>query len=71
MSNKILIADRYEPMRRRIRAALERAGFHVCGEAIDSEEAIAKTKHLAPDLAILDLVNSSEVIPALLKSFPA
>jgi AmiR/NasT family two-component response regulator len=47
----------------RIRAALERVGFQVCGEALGDQEAITKAKDLAPDLVVLDLTDSYKVIP--------
>src|SRR3979411_630879 len=56
MSKCILIADDSETIRLVIRAFLEnRAGFEVCGEAIDGVDAIEKAKELKPDLIILDL----------------
>ena len=52
----ILIADDSETMRTLIRTFLEsRAGFEVCGEAVDGVDAIEKAKQLKPDLIILDL----------------
>src|ERR1700716_4145203 len=56
MSKCILIADDSETIRLVIRAFLEsRAGFEVCGEAVDGVDAIEKAKELKPDLIILDL----------------
>jgi DNA-binding NarL/FixJ family response regulator len=56
MSKCILIADDSETIRTLIRAFLEnRAGFEVCGEAVDGIDAIEKAKELKPDLIILDL----------------
>jgi DNA-binding NarL/FixJ family response regulator len=56
MSNCILIADDSETIRTLIRAFIEnRAGFEVCGEAVDGVDAIEKAKELKPDLIILDL----------------
>jgi DNA-binding NarL/FixJ family response regulator len=56
LSKCILIADDSETIRTLIRAFLEnRAGFEVCGEAVDGVDAIEKAKELKPDLIILDL----------------
>jgi DNA-binding NarL/FixJ family response regulator len=56
MSKCILIADDSETIRTLIRAFIEnRAGFEVCGEAVDGVDAIEKAKELKPDLIILDL----------------
>jgi len=56
MSKCILIAEDSETIRTLIRAFIEnRAGFEVCGEAVDGVDAIEKAKELKPDLIILDL----------------
>lgn len=56
MSKCILIADDSRTIRTLIRAFIEnRAGFEVCGEAVDGVDAIEKAKELHPDLIILDL----------------
>ena len=56
MPKCILIADDSKTIRTLIRAFIEnRAGFQVCGEAIDGVDAIEKAKELKPDLIILDL----------------
>ena len=56
MPKCILIADDSKTIRTLIRAFIEnRAGFEVCGEAVDGVEAIEKAKELQPDLIILDL----------------
>jgi DNA-binding NarL/FixJ family response regulator len=52
---RILLADDHDGIRRRVRSALEAAGFEICGEAVNGSEAIAKTKALLPDLVILNL----------------
>ena len=53
---KFLIADDSKTIRTLIRAFIEnRAGFEVCGEAVDGADAIEKAKELKPDLIILDL----------------
>ena len=51
----ILIADDSERMRAMMRRSLEReTDFKIC-EACNGEEAVAKAKEVAPDLAILDV----------------
>jgi DNA-binding NarL/FixJ family response regulator len=56
MRKCILIADDSKTIRTLIRAFIEnRAGFEVCGEAVDGVDAIEKAKELHPDLIILDL----------------
>lgn len=74
MSNGILIADDHEATRLRLRALLERAGWRVCGEAINGQEAIEKAIELKPGLVILDismpLMTGLGVIPEILKCAP-
>ncbi|MFY9905089.1 MAG: PAS domain S-box protein [Terriglobales bacterium] len=55
-SMEILIADDHELFRRGLRLFLEsRPDWHVCGEAVDGKEAIAKAKELKPDVVLLDV----------------
>ena len=74
MTHNILIADDHEGIRRRVRALLEGAGFEVCGEATDGQEAIDKSKALVPDLVILDLsmpvMSGFEALPHIAKLKP-
>jgi CheY-like chemotaxis protein len=53
--HRILIADDHEAVRRGLRSALVGAGWQVCGEAVNGQEAIQKTMELKPDLIILDV----------------
>jgi len=55
MSTEILIADDSEAVRGAVRNYLTERNFNVCGEAIDGEDAIEKTRELKPDLILLDL----------------
>lgn len=55
MSQGILIADDSSTVRRVIHNYLAERNFHVCGEAVDGEDAIEKTRKLKPDLILLDL----------------
>lgn len=55
MSHGILIVDDQDGIRRRLRSLLERAGFQVCGEAVNGKQAVEKSTELRPDLVLLDL----------------
>jgi two-component system, response regulator PdtaR len=52
---RILVAEDETIIRLDLRALLERAGFEVCAEARDGEEAVALARELAPDVAIMDV----------------
>jgi len=52
---KILVAEDETIIRLDLKEMLERAGFVVCGEARDGEEAVALAQSAQPDLAILDV----------------
>ncbi|HTG27549.1 MAG TPA: response regulator transcription factor [Methylomirabilota bacterium] len=53
---RILIADDHEVMRRGLQGLEEsQEEWSVCGEAIEGNEAISKTRELRPDLLILDV----------------
>jgi AmiR/NasT family two-component response regulator len=52
---RILIAEDETIIRMDLRALLEAAGFEVCGEARDGEEAVALARAELPDLAVLDV----------------
>jgi AmiR/NasT family two-component response regulator len=52
---RILVAEDETIIRLDLRALLERAGFEVCAEARDVEEAVALARELAPDVAIMDV----------------
>lgn len=55
MSKNILVADDSSPSRQIVRRVMERAGFAVCGEAVDGVDAVDKASELKPDLIVLDL----------------
>jgi two-component system, NarL family, sensor kinase len=72
---RILIADDHEVMRRGVRNLVEsQEEWSVCGEAIEGNEAISKTKELRPDLLILDVsmpgVSGIEAALQILKDEP-
>jgi response regulator NasT len=52
---RILVAEDETIIRLDLRELLERAGFEVCAEARDGEEAIALAREQQPDLAIMDV----------------
>jgi response regulator NasT len=52
---KILIAEDETIIRMDLRALLEGAGFEVCAEARDGEEAVELARAHEPDLAVLDV----------------
>src|SRR5437764_617716 len=52
---RILVAEDETIIRLDLRALLERAGFEVCAEARDGEEAVALAREHQPDVAIMDV----------------
>ena len=52
---RILIAEDETIIRLDLRALLEKAGFEVCAEAKDGEEAVTLARTVEPDLALLDV----------------
>ena len=52
---RILIAEDETIIRLDLRGALEAAGFEVCAEARDGEEAVRLATETKPDLAVLDV----------------
>ena len=53
---EILIADDHEVFRRGLRSLLEtQSGWHICAEAANGKEAVAKARHLRPDLVLMDV----------------
>lgn len=56
MPIRILIADDDLAIRRLLcRLLEEHSDWQVCGEAVNGQEAVAKTRQLAPDVVVLDL----------------
>jgi response regulator NasT len=52
---RILVAEDETIIRLDLMALLERAGFEVCAEARDGEEAVALARSELPDVAVLDV----------------
>jgi DNA-binding NarL/FixJ family response regulator len=72
---RILIADDHEMIRTGLRKILEgRAGWTVCGEAVNGRDAVAKAKELKPDVVVLDFampeLNGLEVIRQIRAALP-
>jgi len=55
MAARILVAEDETIIRLDLRALLESAGFEVCAEAQDGEQAVALARSEQPDLALLDV----------------
>jgi two-component system, response regulator PdtaR len=55
MAGRILVAEDETIIRLDLRALLERAGFDVCAEAHDGEQAVELARREEPDLALLDV----------------
>jgi DNA-binding NarL/FixJ family response regulator len=51
----VLLADDSVVVRRSLRRVFKEAGWSVCGEASNGQEAIAKAQELRPDIVVLDL----------------
>jgi two-component system, chemotaxis family, chemotaxis protein CheY len=56
MARRVLIADDAAFMREMLRDILSHAGFEVCAEAADGNEAVACFEEHDPDLVTLDIV---------------
>src|SRR5207237_9261311 len=52
---RILIAEDETIIRLDLKDLLERAGFEICAEARDGEEAVSLARSELPDLAIMDV----------------
>lgn len=54
-ATRILVAEDETIIRLDLKAMLERAGFEVCAEARDGDEAVTLARTMEPDLALLDV----------------
>jgi response regulator NasT len=54
-SGRVVIAEDETIIRLDLRSLLENAGFEVCGEARDGEEAVALVRETEPDVVLLDV----------------
>ncbi len=55
MASRVLIAEDETIIRLDLKGLLEGAGFEVCAEARDGEEAVALAREVEPDVALLDV----------------
>jgi DNA-binding NarL/FixJ family response regulator len=55
MAMRIMLADDNAPVRRTLKALLEREGFLVVGEASDGEQAVILAHKQRPDVILMDL----------------
>jgi response regulator NasT len=53
--NRVLVAEDETLIRLDLRGMLEAAGFEVCAEARDGEEAVSLARETEPDMALLDV----------------
>lgn len=72
---RILVADDHGLVRRGVRALLKvQQGWEICGEAATGREAVDKSKHLKPDVVVMDLdmpeLNGLEATRQILKELP-
>jgi two-component system chemotaxis response regulator CheY len=56
MGNRILLVDDAPFMRLMCKDILNKAGYEICGEAADGEEAVRLCRTLKPDLLVVDIV---------------
>ena len=74
MTNRVLIIDDNEGVRRLIRASVESIGLYVCGEAGDGFSGVERAKELQPDVILLDLsmpeMNGAEAASVLKSTMP-
>ena len=73
---RILVADDSDLVRRGIKNLLsQHAGWEVCGEAVDGQEAVEKARRLSPDLVVLDfsmpVLNGIEAAREIHKARPS
>lgn len=73
---RILLVDDHDVMRGGLRSLLEsRPGWEVCGEAVNSADAVEKARALRPDVVVLDISmpgsSGLEAVPLIRKDTPS
>ena len=56
IDTRVLVVDDVDLFRRGLSAALKQAGFDVCGEAENAEDAVTAAETLQPDVVVLDIL---------------
>jgi DNA-binding NarL/FixJ family response regulator len=71
---RVLVVDDVDLFRTGLAAALEGAGFEVCGEAGDAETAVSLAEFEQPDLVVLDIlmpgVSGLEAVEKIMAASP-
>lgn len=74
MAKCVLLVDDSFLVRKTLRHIFESAGFEVCGEIGDGDQAVKEAPTLKPDLIVLDLsmpgLNGLQAAPLLRRSLP-
>jgi DNA-binding NarL/FixJ family response regulator len=74
MAKCVLLVDDSWLVRKALRRIFETAGFEICGEAGDGDQAVRQAPALKPDLIVLDLsmpgLNGLQAAPLLRRSLP-
>jgi PAS domain S-box-containing protein len=52
---RVLVVDDHEVVRKGVRSLLARAGYEICGEGVDGEDALEKAAQLRPDVIVMDV----------------
>lgn len=74
MSKCVFLVDDSCLVRKTLRQIFETAGFEICGEVGDGDEAVKQAPMLKPDLIVLDLsmprLNGLQAAPLLRRALP-
>jgi two-component system, response regulator PdtaR len=74
MAKCVLLVDDSWLVRKTLRQIFEAAGFEICGEVGDGDQAVKQAPMLKPDLIVLDLsmpgLNGLQAAPLLRRSLP-
>lgn len=74
MAKCVLLVDDSWLVRKTLRHIFEGAGFEVCGEVSDGDQAVKQAPMLKPDLIVLDLsmprLNGLQAAPLLRRALP-